>query len=180
MLPHALSSHALSPLTLRPLTAGDEAQALRAQAEFAGTGFDFLLQGEGESWDQYLSRLDAESKGMNLPPGRVPATFLAAFVDEELVGRVSIRHELNEFLLNQAGHIGYAVRPAYRCQGFATEILQQSLRYMHSLGVERALVTCDETNVGSRKVIEACGGVYENTFHGEGVGKLRYWFPTAW
>jgi predicted acetyltransferase len=37
------------------------------------------------------------------------------------------------------------------------------------------LVTCDVTNTGSRKVIEANGGVLED----ERDGKLRFWVPTA-
>ncbi|USR79186.1 GNAT family N-acetyltransferase [Arcanobacterium pinnipediorum] len=153
----------LLPLTLRPLTADDEAQALLADEEFAGTGFDFLMRGEDESWRQYLSRLDNESKGVNLAPGRVPATFLGAFVAQELVGRVSIRHSLNEFLFNDGGHIGYAVRPRFRRRGYAADILRQALHYAYTLEIERILLTCDETNLGSRKVIESCGGVYENT-----------------
>jgi predicted acetyltransferase len=57
----------------------------------------------------------------------VPATFLVAEVDRALVGRVSIRHELNAFLADVGGHIGYGVRPRYRGRGFATEILRQAL-----------------------------------------------------
>jgi predicted acetyltransferase len=37
------------------------------------------------------------------------------------------------------------------------------------------LVTCDETNVGSRRTIEKIGGVYEDSRS----GKRRYWIDTA-
>ena len=43
-----------------------------------------------------------------MPDGLVPATFLVADVDGVLVGRTSIRHELDEFLAREGGHIGYA------------------------------------------------------------------------
>jgi predicted acetyltransferase len=43
------------------------------------------------------------------------------------------------------------------------------------LGVDPALVTCDQDNTGSILVIEAAGGVLEDV---RGV-KRRYWVPTA-
>jgi predicted acetyltransferase len=45
----------------------------------------------------------------------------------------------------------------------------------HSLGVDPALITCDDDNVGSRKVIEANGGVLEDM----SSGIARYWVSTA-
>jgi predicted acetyltransferase len=52
-------------------------------------------------------------------PNQVSSTFLLAEVDGDIVGRVSIRHELNAYLPSVGGHIGYAVRPAYRRRGYA-------------------------------------------------------------
>ena len=43
------------------------------------------------------------------------------------------------------------------------------------LGIDPALVTCDEDNTGSIRVIEAAGGVLEDV---RGV-KRRYWVPTG-
>jgi predicted acetyltransferase len=42
-------------------------------------------------------------------------------------------------------------------------------------GLGQVLVTCDEENVASRKVIEANGGRYEDS----NEGKRRYWVPTG-
>ena len=62
---------------------------------------------------RYLQVLAEHARGENLPPNHVPSTFLFAFTASRIVGRVSIRHELNEFLVRVGGHIGYAVVPAF-------------------------------------------------------------------
>ncbi len=113
--------------------------------------------------------------GIDLPKGRVPATFLIAEVTGELIGRASIRHELNTFLFNYGGHIGYGVRPQFRRRGYATEILRQSLEYIRALGVDDVLLTCFDENVGSAAVIESCGGELENVVEFEGKPLRRYW-----
>jgi predicted acetyltransferase len=93
---------------------------------------------------------------------------------DQYIARIAIRHQLNEFLLNVGGHIGYDVRPSARRRGHATAMLRAALPVAHQLDIERALITCDWDNVGSRKTIEANGGIYEDR---RGV-KLRYWVPT--
>ncbi len=106
----------------------------------------------------------------------MPATFLLARVGGDLVGRVSIRHELNDFLAEFGGHIGYAVRPQFRRRGHATEILRQALVVARGEGVERVLVTCDDGNSASQHVIERCGGALEDArLTDNGKRTRRYW-----
>ncbi len=163
-------------LQLRPLGDGDEGEALAAHAELAHDDFVFLLFREPDDpWSSYVAQLERHREGTELPDGMVPATFLVAEVDGELVGRVSIRHELNDWLRRIGGHIGYCVRPAHRRRGYATEILRQSLVVARAVGVERVLVTCDDANIASARTIERCGGVLENIVDGAGSPKRRYW-----
>ncbi len=169
----------MSSLVLRPFRLGDEPAALAAQAELVADAFTFLLgrYEPGEPWPGYLARLDGWSRGENLPDGMVPDTFRAAEVDGELVGRVSIRHELNEYLAEIGGHIGYGVRPAFRRRGYATAILRGALVIARDLGLNQVLLTCDDHNVGSARTIESCGGAFERlTYAPDGVvAKRRYW-----
>ncbi len=98
---------------------------------------------------------------------------LVARAGRDLVGRVSVRHELNSFLAELGGHIGYAVRPQFRGRGHATEMLRQALIVASAEGVERALATCDDDNAASRRVIERCGGVLEDVRPTESGGATR-------
>ena len=165
-------------LLLRPLQAGDEPVFLAAHEVMAAEGFTFGLEYEpGMTWPAYLTMLEDHRRGVNLPDGWVPNTLLMADVAGTIVGRVSIRHVLNDALTRKGGHIGYAVLPPYRRRGYATGILRQSLVIARDLGVDRALVTCDDGNTGSVKTIERCGGKLESvTGASEGLpATRRYW-----
>jgi predicted acetyltransferase len=127
-------------------------------------------------WAEWTALMKRHRQGIDLPEYRVRGAFLAADVDGQLVGRASIRFELNDFLAARGGHIGYGVLPAFRQRGYATAILNQSIEIARNEGVGAILVTCDDSNVASAKVIERCGGVLENTtFDDDGVGFRRYW-----
>jgi predicted acetyltransferase len=107
----------------------------------------------------------------NVPAELVASTTRWVAVDGRLVGFLSIRHELNDFLRELGGHIGYAIRPAERGKGYATAATALALDECRRLGIARVLVTCDETNVASATVIERNGGVLEDV---RGA-KRRYW-----
>lgn len=109
------------------------------------------------------------------PDGWVPCTTLWWVDGDEYIGRIAIRHRLTPFLLDVGGHIGYDVRAGHRRRGHATAMLAAALPVARRLGIESALITCDEDNVASRLVIERNGGVFEDV---RGI-KRRYWTPTG-
>ena len=165
-------------LRLRPYQLSDEAAALAANGALLADDFQFLLGWRpAMTWAEFLVALENQRRGLNLTQDQVPAVQLAAVVDGVLVGRVSIRFTLNEFLAQHGGHVGYGVVPAHRGRGYASEILRQALVVIRAEGVERVLVTCDDGNVGSSSVIERVGGVLESiTPSKEGGPALRrYW-----
>ena len=165
-------------LTLRPFVTADEPAALAAEQELQAEGRRLLLDYvDGEPWEGYLSRVEANRRGERLRRGWVALTLLAVIVDDELVGSISIRHELNDWLARYGGHIGYAIVPSQRRKGYATEALRQCLLLARSMGIDAVLVTCDADNVASARVIEKCGGEFESvTDAAKGVApKRRYW-----
>ena len=162
-------------LRLRPPRIDDEADVVVAQEELAADGFVFAFRLQGQSFAEFVQLVEDHRRGRNLESDWVESTWLLADVDGTVVGRSSIRFELNDFLRVEGGHIGYAVRPAHRRRGYATEILRQSLIVARAGGVDRALVTCDDDNVGSATVIEANGGVLGNIIDVDGVPLRRYW-----
>ena len=160
-------------LLLRPPQYRDEVTLRRIHEQLRRDDFTFLPM-EG-TWDEFLERVDREASGIELPPGRVRAEFLVAEVNGVPIGRVSIRHQLNDYLLTFGGHVGYAVAPEHRRRGYATEILRQSIARLRTIGVEQILVTCDKNNSASRAVIETCGGQLERISTTEGRSTCRYW-----
>jgi predicted acetyltransferase len=149
--------------------AGGESMAGRALAEWgdrwaADEGFAAYVAGVVRDREE-----DAPRR-----PGWVPCTTLWWVDGSTYLGRIAIRHRLTPTLWEIGGHIGYDVRRSARRQGHATAMLAAALPVVAALGIDPALVTCDDANVASRKVIEANGGVLEDQ---RGV-KLRYWVPT--
>jgi predicted acetyltransferase len=165
-------------LRLRPLRLDDEAAFRAAHQAMAAEGFTFGFDLEPAiQWNAYLEALHAHRCGLNLAEGQVPATFLVADVAGVIVGRVSIRHELNDRLKQEGGNIGYAVLPPYRRRGYATGILRQSLVVARASGVDRVLLTCNDDNTGSIAVIERCGGRLDSVSRAENwaIPLRRYW-----
>lgn len=172
----------MSGLVLRVPREDEEEEFLRAHQATSPDVPSFLhYYTEGMPFRRYLEVLVEQERGVGLPPGFVPSTFLFAFIGPRIVGRVSIRHTLTPVLLRVGGHIGYVVVPEFRRRGYATEMLRQSVEIARQrLGILRVLVTCDDDNIGSMKTIEKNGGVLENAVSGPDLlkPKRRYWIST--
>jgi len=100
---------------------------------------------------------------------------------EEWIGKLTLRPQINEQFLASGGHIGYEIRPSRRRRRYGTLLLRLGLEKAREQGLCRVLLTCYETNVGSKKIIEANAGRYENAVPQEGtsVKKLRYWIDLS-
>lgn len=109
--------------------------------------------------------------------GWVPSSTLLAIrqTDHTLVGMIDIRHQLNDYLAQFGGHIGYSVRRSLRRQGYASQMLALGLAYARELGLARVLLTCDKENIASAATIRSQGGLLENTVAEDGRLTERYW-----
>ncbi|HTE49124.1 MAG TPA: GNAT family N-acetyltransferase [Candidatus Paceibacterota bacterium] len=150
---------------------------IEATKEFEAAGENIYLHGRkpDEDFDQLLRKIKEREEGINLPADRVPQTELWFVEDGKIIGWTKIRHRLNENLLLQGGHIGYSIRPSERNKGYGTRILELALSEAKRPGLNKVLLTCDDDNTGSAKVIEKNGGILENKIENEGKLKRRYW-----
>ncbi len=167
------------PLVIRQLSPQDEAaffEGMKLWSEKDLGWYTFSWK-PGMSYQDMLKILEDECAGRNIAAGRVAHTMLYAFLDGKIIGRVSIRHELNDFLLRRGGNIGYSVAESYRRKGFATELMKAGMDYCKTLGLAKILVTCDDENVPSWKIIEKFDATLENKFIDEIENKTirRYW-----
>lgn len=104
----------------------------------------------------------------------VPAMTHYLFIDGEIAGAVNIRIGLTETLRNRGGNVGYGVSPKYRGRGLAQVLLKHAVAVLGTFGIQEVLVTCDATNIGSQKTIQACGGVAVEPFFKDGHHTMRF------
>ena len=133
-----------------------------------------IFKNDYHDFDNYLNKLETKEPS---PEGYVPDSIFF-LLDEErnrLLGAVNIRHYLNDYLLKYGGHIGDGVRPSERRKGYATEMIRLALIECKKLGIDRVLITCNSSNIGSKKSIIKNGGVLENIVDEDGVPLERYW-----
>ncbi len=142
-----------------------------------GSATSWMLEHSEEPFEVFVGRLQDWSRGKDLKDGWVAFSTFWLVDDDRIVGKSSLRHELNEHLCNIGGHIGYVICESFRRKGYGTEILRLTLEKAKELGLERVLVTCDEDNIASAKIIEKNGGIFENTYQDDelDVPKRRYW-----
>jgi len=153
----------------------DEIKAVDAGLPWQYSGLANLE--EATSYEDWVKEKANEKNGIDLRDGYVPCTtlFLKRMSDNKVCGSISIRHELNEFLFNFGGHIGYSITPSERGKGYGKLQLKMALEIAKDLGIEKCLITADETNTLSNKTIISEGGVLENTVMWNNEPLNRYW-----
>lgn len=148
-----------------------------------GSGLQPPVTPDRETLDALIAKSELLSDtSAELPDDSVHNDLYWIVEDGEVVGFVSFRHELNEWLREVGGHIGYAVRPSRRRRGYASAGLALALERARELGLPRVLVTCDDDNVGSYRTIERAGGVLQDVSDQSERGYpmvRRYWIDLA-
>lgn len=127
-----------------------------------------------EKYDHYRNE-------RNLKPNRV-GCHCFWLVDDEFdyfIGEITIRHRLTDALTKYGGHIGYGIRFSEWNKGYGTHMLEMALKEAKKIGLTKVLITCDDDNIGSAKVMENNGFVLqdkiENYVDGNTLITRRYW-----
>lgn len=127
------------------------------------------------NFNVFTDKMRDYEKGRNLPKGHVPSSYYWLVENSEVVGEATIRHKLTATLLKKGGHVGYGIKPSKRKMGYGVKILELCLKKARQKGLKKVLITCDDDNVGSWKIIEANGGVLKNKIKYQGKLIRRYW-----
>lgn len=127
-----------------------------------------------EKFDRYRNERD-------LPPDRVGADYYWLVDDERslLIGEIAIRHRLNDVLALRGGHIGYGIRYSEWNRGYGTQMLSLALEKAKMMRISPILITCDDDNTASARVIEKNGFVLVDKImvltDGKNILTRRYW-----
>lgn len=135
------------------------------------------LQRIADDADAFLAdQVDMDGTGPPIeePDGstvkRIPG-FKKWIWDGEYCGGISFRWQPmppgefpEELPAHVLGHIGYGVVDWKRRQGYASRALKMTLAEGTARGFRYVEITCDEDNIGSRRVIESAGGLLHERF----------------
>ena len=127
-----------------------------------------------EIWFEELKKRSCED---TVPKGLVPSSTYLGIREKDnyIVGMIDIRHYLNEYLTQVGGHIGYGVRKTERNKGYAKQMLKLALEKCKELKIKKVLITCDEDNIASEKVILSVNAKLEDIRNVDGENKKRFW-----
>ena len=117
----------------------------------------------------------------NLRPDRVGESKYWLVDDEKalFIGEVGIRHKLNDALKLRGGHIGYGIRYSEWNCGYGTRMLALALEKAKEMGISPVLITCNDDNLASARVMEKNGFTLADkvsvSVDGKTIITRRYW-----
>lgn len=156
---------------------------LEALKEFHAEGrYKFIDATEvSGDFEGFVKRLNDGRRNLHKPFADwiepVPETVLWFVKDDQYIGTFNIRHRLNWHLEKNGGHINFVIRPSMRSKGYGKKLLQKGMPFICYLGIDRALITLDPANKSGIKIVEHCGGEFDDqTPETEKFpSRLRYW-----
>ncbi len=128
-----------------------------------------------------FAKFDRYRNERDLPPDRVGEDKFWLVDDEKkyFIGEIAIRHRLNDALAQRGGHIGYGVRYSEWNRGYGTQMLALALEKAKEMHISPVLITCNDDNLASARVMEKNGFVLGDKIitstDGEERLTRRYW-----
>ncbi len=80
--------------------------------------------------------------------------------DNKIIGMIDLRYELNDYLRQFGGHVGYSIRPSERKKGYNKINLYLALKKYKEKAIKEIMISCNDSNLGSRKTIESFAGQF--------------------
>lgn len=156
---------------------------LEALKEFQEEGrYSFLDYDDvRDNFESFIEKVNEGKKRLHKPfpdwVELVPETVLWLVKEDQFIGTLNIRHRLNWHLEKWGGHLNFVIRPSMRGKGFGKKILEKGMPYVCYLGIDKALMTVDPKNDESIRIVEHCGGKFddETPATDKFPARRRYW-----
>ena len=172
-------------LYLKEPTMDEKEELIKMVNEFADANDEYQFEGLGNfkkiydsSYEEFYDGLEVNKHINQINPEWANQTSYV-LIDENghIYGAANIRHELKGKLREICGHVGYGIRPSERGKGYATLQLKLLLEKMDKMGIDNALITCRENNIGSIKTMNKFIGTADSLIPSryEGIMEYRYW-----
>lgn len=127
----------------------------------------------GRTFEEWL--IESRLIEHHAPEGRVTASLWLLVKGDRVLGAITLRHGLNDYLMGVGGHIGYGVRPGERKKGYADFMLKKVLELAREMNLDQVLITCNKGNIPSERTIIKNGGILENEIEDGEEIVARYW-----
>ena len=151
-----------------------------ARSEYEANGVSTYSFTDPSSCDIF-EKFDRYRNERDLPPDRVGEDKYWLVDDDRkyFIGEIAIRHRLNDALAERGGHIGYGVRYSEWNRGYGTKMLALALEKAKETRISPVLITCNDDNLASARVMEKNGFVLADVIpvsrDGENYLTRRYW-----
>ena len=151
-----------------------------AYDEYVDNGISTYSFTDASSCDIF-AKFDRYRNERDLPPDRVGEDKYWLVDDEKtcFIGEIAIRYRLNDALAQRGGHIGYGVRYSEWNRGYGTKMLALALEKVKERHISPVLITCNDDNLASARVMEKNGFALVDKIivsrDGEDLLTRRYW-----
>lgn len=172
-------------LFLREIEESDKKEIEEMALEFKNANDEYPFEGVSnlkkvieESFEEFYKGLECNKHIDEIYPNWAnQTTYVLVDENNHIYGLTNLRHKLKGKLFEIGGHVGYAIRPNERGKGFGTLQLQLTLELMDMMNIDRALITCRENNIGSKKTMNKFLGEADSLVPSmyEGIMEYRYW-----